>query len=213
MKEYFTKVFGWLFIGLLTTFLGSFLVSSSPALLTLVFSGPIYLILVIAELAVAIYLGAKINTMKVSTAKILYFLYALLTGVTFSSIFIIFETSSIIFIFLATSLIFGLFALIGKFTKVDLSKISIYLAMILFGIIILQIINIFFMNNTLDIVLCSISLIIFMLFTAYDMQKIARVAESGYGNENLAIIGAFQLYLDFINIFIKLLRLFGKERD
>lgn len=213
MKEYFTKVFGWLFIGLLTTFLGSFLVSSSPALLTLVFSGPIYLILVIAELAVAIYLGAKINTMKVSTAKILYFVYALLTGVTFSSIFIIFETSSIIFIFLATSLIFGLFALIGKFTKVDLSKISIYLAMILFGIIILQIINIFFMNNTLDIVLCSISLIIFMLFTAYDMQKIARVAESGYGNENLAIIGAFQLYLDFINIFIKLLRLFGKERD
>lgn len=213
MKEYFTKVFGWLFIGLLTTFLGSFLVSSSPALLSIVFSGPIYLILVIAELAVAIYLGAKINTMKVSTAKILYFIYALLTGVTFSSIFIIFETSSIIFIFLATSLIFGLFALIGKFTKVDLSKISIYLAMILFGIIILQIINIFFMNNTLDIVLCSISLIIFMLFTAYDMQKIARVAESGYGNENLAIIGAFQLYLDFINIFIKLLRLFGKERD
>ena len=213
MKEYFTKVFGWLFIGLLTTFLGSFLVSSSPALLSIVFSGPIYLILVIAELAVAIYLGAKINTMRASTAKILYFVYALLTGVTFSSIFIIFETSSIIFIFLATSLIFGLFALIGKFTKVDLSKISIYLAMILFGIIILQIINIFFMNNTLDIVLCSISLIIFMLFTAYDMQKIARVAESGYGNENLAIIGAFQLYLDFINIFIKLLRLFGKQRD
>lgn len=213
MKEYFTKVFGWLFIGLLTTFLGSFLVSSSPALLSIVFSGPIYLILVIAELAVAIYLGAKINTMRVSTAKILYFVYALLTGVTFSSIFIIFETSSIIFIFLATALIFGLFALIGKFTKIDLSKISIYLAMTLFGIIILQIINIFIMNNTLDIVLCSISLIIFMLFTAYDIQKIARVAESGYGNENLAIIGAFQLYLDFINIFIKLLRLFGKQRD
>lgn len=213
MKDFITKVFGWLFIGLLTTFASAFALAMSPTLFVAVFSSYLYWVIIVAEVVVAIILSARIHKMKPLTAKILYFAYAILTGLSFSSIFIIYEMSSIIFIFLVAAILFGLFAIIGKTTKIDLSKIGIYLLMTLIGIIILEIINIFLFNNTLNIVICIVSLVVFMLYTAYDMQKITSVAVSGYGNENLAIIGAFQLYLDFINIFIKLLRLFGRRRD
>ena len=118
--------------------------------------------------------------------------------------------ASIIYVFLATSLIFLVFSILGKRTKVDLTKLGTYLMVGLFSIIIIMIINMFVMNNTLDIVLCVISIIIFTGYIYYDVNKIVYYFDD---TENMAIVGAFQLYLDFINIFLDLLRLFGKERN
>lgn len=211
MKNNYYKVFAWLFVGLLVTFACGYLTASSVKLLTAIFSGSGYWVIFILEVVVAIVLGARIHKMDPTIAKILYILYAGLTGLTFSSIFIIYKMTSIIFIFLLASLLFGVFAIIGKYTNIDLGKFSTYLLMVLFAIILLEIVNIFIMNNTLDMALCIISLIIFFGYTAFDMQRISRMGE--FESDNMAIYGAFQLYLDFINIFIKLLRLFGKEKD
>ena len=139
----------------------------------------------------------------------LYIGYTALTGLTFSSIFIVYEVSSIIYVFLATSLVFLVFSIIGKRMNVDLRKMGIYLFVLLIAVIVLEIINIFIMNQTLDMVSCILGLCIFVGYIAYDVRKIEYYADS----DNMAIIGAFNLYLDFINIFIRLLQLFGKRRD
>ena len=117
---------------------------------------------------------------------------------------------SIIWIFLATSIIFGLFAYIGKNLNIDLRKFGIYLLIALLSVIVLEIINIFVMNNTLDMVLCVVGILIFTMYIAYDINVICNYYDD---SDNMAILGAFNLYLDFINIFIKLLRLFGESRN
>ena len=211
MKNNYYKVFAWLFVGLLVTFASGYLTASNVGLLKAIFSGSGYWVIFILEIVIAIVLGARINNMDPTIAKVLYILYAGLTGLTFSSIFIIYKITSIIFIFLLAALVFGIFALIGKHTNIDLGKFSTYLLMALLAVIILEVVNIFIMNNTLDMALCIISLVIFFGYTAFDMQRISRMSE--FESDNMAIYGAFQLYLDFINIFIKLLRLFGKEKD
>ena len=112
---------------------------------------------------------------------------------------------------MVAALVFGLFAFIGSVTKIDLTRFSTIIMMSLFGIVILGIINIFLNSPTLDLFLSWVGLILFMGITAYDMQKLK--AYAAVGTDNLAILGALDLYLDFINIFIKLLNLFGKRRD
>lgn len=211
-NKIYSKVFGWLFIGLMLTFISGFLISTSEEAIRFLFSGSMYMIVFIAQLVIAVFLGARIFKMDPTISKILYLTYSLLTGVTFGSIFLIFKMSSIIFIFLVTSLIFGIFAVIGSKVKMNLGKFSTYLFMALIAIIILEIINIFLMNNTLDIVLCGISVLIFMGFTAYDIQKVKQLCTIGYDTDTIAILGAFELYLDFVNLFIDLIKLFGKER-
>ena len=211
MKNNYYKVFAWLFVGLLVTFACGYLTATNVGLLKAIFSESGYWVIFILEIVIAIVLGARINNMDPTIAKVLYILYAGLTGLTFSSIFIIYKITSIIFIFLLAALVFGIFALIGKHTNIDLGKFSTYLLMALLAVIILEVVNIFIMNNTLDMALCIISLVIFFGYTAFDMQRISRMSE--FESDNMAIYGAFQLYLDFINIFIKLLRLFGKEKD
>lgn len=208
-NEFLSKVFKWFGLGLLITFIVSYLVSNNLMLLSLIFNGYGYIIILILEIVLAIWLTTRIRKMDSKLTKILYIGYTALTGLTFSSIFIIYEITSIIWIFLVSAIIFFVFALIGKNEKIDLSKFGIYLFIGLIGIILLNIINIFIMNNTLDIILCIIGLIIFIAYVAYDINKIIKYYDD---TDNLAVIGAFELYLDFINIFIKLLRLFGKER-
>ena len=208
-NEFLSKVFKWFGLGLLITFIVSYLVSNNLMLLSLIFNGYGYIIILILEIVLAIWLTTRIRKMDSKLTKILYIGYTALTGLTFSSIFIIYEITSIIWIFLVSAIIFFVFAMIGKNEKIDLSKFGIYLFIGLIGIILLNIINIFIMNNTLDIILCIIGLIIFIAYVAYDINKIIKYYDD---TDNMAVIGAFELYLDFINIFIKLLRLFGKER-
>lgn len=211
MKNY-SKIFMWMCIGLLVTFATGFFVSTNENMLVSIFSSGMYFILIIAELATVIFLTARLHKMSETTAKISFILYSFLTGLTFSSIFVVYELTSIIYVFLVSALLFGVFAVIGATTNIDLSKIGTILLMLLFGIIICTLINMFIGSESFDLVLCIIGLIVFMIYVTYDMQKIKQL-ESIYDGDKLAIIGALELYLDFINIFLRLLELFGKNRD
>lgn len=211
-NKIYSKVFLWLFIGMLMTFLTGIYTTTNESALSVIFSGGFYWILVVVELLLAIFLSARIHKMSPTTARICYLLYTFLTGLTFSSVFIVYKLESILLVFGITSLLFLVFALIGTTTKIDLSKLGTYLLMMLLGIIICSIINIFLGNSTFDLVISCISIIVFLGYIAYDVQKIKRL--NGFlAEDNLAVIGAFELYLDFINIFIDLLRLFGKADD
>lgn len=208
-NELMTKVFRWLSIGLLITFMTAYLVSNNWQLSSLIFKGHTLTIIVIIEIVVCIFLTVRIHKMEPTTAKILYIGYTALTGLTFSSIFIVYEIESIIWIFLATALVFIIFSIIGKSLNVDLRKMGTYLLILLLSIIVLEIINIFLMNQTLNMVNCILGLTIFVAYIAYDIKKIDYYEDT----DNNAIIIAFDLYLDFINIFIRLLELFGKRKD
>ena len=210
-NKVFEKVFMWMFIGLLITFLTGYVVSSNDNILYNIFSGGTYFILIIIELVLVVYLSARIHKMQVTTARIVFILYSFVSGLTFGSIFIVFKMSSIMLIFLITAILFGIFALIGRFTKLDLTKVGTILLMMLLGIVICTFVNVFLKNDTLDLFVSYISIIVFLGFTAYDMQKIKMLSYEFDDEDKIAIIGALELYLDFINIFIDLLRIFGKR--
>ena len=212
-KKSYPKVFMWMFIGLLVTFLTGFFVSTNENMLMSIFSGGAYFILVLLELGVVIFLSARIHKMSSATAKICFIIYSFLTGLTLSSIFVVYKLESIMLIFLVAAFLFGVFAIIGYKTKLDLTRFGTILLMMLLGIILCTVINIFLGNETFDIIICIISIIVFLGFVAFDIQKIKRLENSMIDRENLAIIGALELYLDFINIFLDLLRLFGDSRD
>ena len=212
-KKLYPKVFMWMFIGLLVTFLTGFFVSTNENMLMSIFSGGAYFILVLLELGVVIFLSARIHKMSSATAKICFIIYSFLTGLTLSSIFVVYKLESIMLIFLVAAFLFGVFAIIGYKTKLDLTRFGTILLMMLLGIILCTVINIFLGNETFDIIICIISIIVFLGFVAFDIQKIKRLENSMIDRENLAIIGALELYLDFINIFLDLLRLFGDSRD
>ena len=136
------------------------------------------------------------------------------SGITLSGIFIYYELSSIIYSFLITAVIFGVFAFIGFTTKLDLTKIGSYLIIGLFGVILCTIVNIFLKNDVLYLIASIVCVIVFIGMTAYDVQKIKQIENSGVVPlENLPIYGALQLYLDFINLFIEILKFFGKRND
>lgn len=209
-NEFLGKVFRWFGVGLLVTFLVAFLVSTNVSILIFIFSGSVYWIIFILGLILAIWLTSRIHSMSSGMAKALYIGYSALTGATLSSIFVVYEITSIIWIFLASSLVFIIFSFLGKNDKFDLSNYGVYLFVALLASIILEVINLFLMNQTLNMALCVIVLCIFVAYVAYDVQKIVRRYEE---TDNMAVIGAFDLYLDFINIFLRLLQLFGKKRD
>ena len=211
-NKIYSKVFMWMFIGLLVTFITGIYTSTNVNALEVIFNKSGYWILLIVELGLAIFLSARIHKMSPTTARICYLLYTFFTGLTFSSIFIVYKIESIMLVFLVTAILFLIFAIIGKTTKVDLTKISTILLMALLGVIICTIINIFLQNSTFDMILSGISVLIFLGFIAYDIQKIKRL-DGWVNEENLAVIGAFELYLDFINIFLDLLNLFGNSKD
>ena len=210
-NKIFGKVFMWMFIGLLVTFLTGYVVSVNDNMLYNIFSGVTYFLLIIIELVLVIFLSARIKKMQVTTARIVFILYSFVTGLTFGSIFVVFELTSIILVFLIAASLFGLFALIGYFTKLDLTKLGTILLMMLLGVVICVIVNMFLNNSTFDLVISCISIIVFLGFTAYDIQKIKLLAYEFEEEGKVAIIGALELYLDFINIFLDLLRIFGNR--
>ena len=210
-NKVFAKIFMWMFIGLAITFGVGYYVSCNANMLYNVFAKG-YLILSIVELLVVIVLSMCINKLSPIVAKILFCVYSFLTGLTFSAIFVVYELTSIIYVFGITSLVFLIFALIGYYTKIDLSKLGVYLFIGLVAIIIASIINVFVGSETFDLGLTIIAILVFIGYVAYDMNVIKRNLQF-YNQENIAIYGALQLYLDFINLFIRLLKLFAKERN
>ena len=213
MNKLMSKTFLWMFIGLMVTFITGYVVSVNENMITSVFDSPLFYLLIILEFGLVIFFSARIHKMKPTTAKICFLIYSFVSGLTFSSIFLGFKMSSIMFVFLITALVFGIFGAIGYFTKINLNKLGTILFMGLIAIIISIIINMFLNNTMFDLIVSIVAIIIFFGYIAYDIQNIKRAYESGIDSDNIAILGAFELYLDFINIFIHLLQIIGDAKD
>lgn len=211
-SNFLSRVFLWMFVGLLVTFATGAVVSGNVNMLEGIFSTGGYIFLVVVELVLVIVLSARVHKMSPTGAKLAFILYSFVSGLTFSSIFVTFKVSSIIFVFLITALIMLIFAVLGARTSIDLSKIGTILIMTLIGIVLATVINMFVGSETFNLAICVVSIIVFMVFIAFDVQKIKRLYQMYPNNENLAILGALELYLDFINIFIDLLRIFGDNK-
>ena len=208
------KVFGWMFVGLLITFFTGYYVSLHPETMLKLFGGWAFIVIIIIEFALVIFLSARITRMKPSTAIISFIIYSAVSGLTFSSIFVTYELGSIMYVFLLAAIIFAVFALIGATTKTDFTKVGPYLLIGLIAIIICGIINIFINNSTFDLIISVAGVGIFVIYTAYDVQQIIKLNQlSVIPEDNMAIYGALELYLDFINLFLRLLQLFGSRSD
>ena len=213
MNQLLSKTFLWMFVGLFVTFLTGYIVSINENMLLSVFNGPMFWIIIILEFALVIFFSARVHKMKPITAKICFLLYSFVSGLTFSSVFVAFEISSVMYVFLIAAVVFAIFGAIGYFLNVDLNKIGTYLLMGLLAIIICSIVNIFVGNSTFDLIISIIALLIFFGFTAYDIQKVKILSNAGIDGDVVAINGAFELYLDFINIFLHLLSIIGNSKD
>lgn len=215
MSKFFSGVYLWMFIGLAISGLVAYFTSVTPAMWKIVWSG--YTLIIILELIVVIAFSALRRKVSPNVAKILFVIYSAISGLTLSSIFLVYEIGSIGMVFLSSALMFGLLALYGYTTKTDLSSIGKVLLFALLAIIIMSVINIFVGNSTFGIVISIISIVVFLGLTAWDMQAL-KTMYNYYKNDEkelgkVAIYGALNLYLDFINIFLELLSLFGKRRD
>ncbi len=208
------KVFGWMFIGLLVTFFTGYYVALHPETMLKLFGSYAFLIVIIIEFALVVFLSARITKMKPATAIISFIIYSAVSGLTFSTIFVTYELTSIMYVFLLTAVIFAVFAFLGAVTKMDLSKIGVYLFVGLIAIIICGIVNLFLNNSTFDLIISCVCIAIFVGYTAYDVQQILKMQDFNLlPEDNLAIYGALELYLDFINLFLRLLQLFGRSSD
>ena len=212
ISSYTAKTFGWMFLGLLTTFVLSMALYSTGAVLWL-YNSLLPYVLMIAELVVVIYLSARVHKLSVGAARGLFFAYAALNAVTFSALFALYSVSSLIFVFGMTALYFGVMAIYGSVTKTDLSRIRPVLLFGLIALLAMMLLSIFI--PSLNTGMCLIGVVIFVAFTAYDTQMIRRNYMAFQGSPELlqkaSIISALQLYLDFINLFLYLLRLFGRR--
>ena len=211
LNNVFKKVYMWMFIGLLLTFATGYFVSINENMAYKVYN--LYWVLAIIEIILVIVLSTRIGKMNITTSRIMFLTYSFVSGLTFSSVFIAYDMRSIIIVFLISSLLFLIFAILGYITKLDLTSVGTFLLMALIGIVICSIINIFVGNGTFEIVICSISILIFLGFTAYDVNKIKQLQDIYPDEDSLAIVGALELYLDFINIFLDLLRIVANNRD
>jgi hypothetical protein len=217
MRDVMARVFGWMAIALGITATVSYAFALHPEMVVALERGFGIWALMLVQLGVAVVLAGFINKLSSGTAFMLYILYAVLTGVVFSSIFLIYTTASIGLTFGVCSAMFGFMALYGLFTNVDLTKMGSVMTMALFGLIIAMIINMFLHSAGFDLVISMIGVIVFAGLTAYDVQAIAQqsrfLIDQGQTSDKIALLGAFKLYLDFINLFLMLLRLLGKQRN
>lgn len=212
------KVFVWMTLALAITGLTAYGVATSPTILSLIFSSKVtFFGLIIAEFALVFAISGAINRLSLSTATMLFILYSVINGATLSSIFFAFSVATISKVFFITAGTFGAMALVGYTTKTDLTSIGKLLFMALLGIIIASVVNMFVASSGLDLILSYVGVLVFVGLTAYDTQKIKQMCQAApdasESTQKLALIGALSLYLDFINLFLYLLRIFGNNRD
>ena len=208
------KVYGKMTLGLLLTALTSFLVVSSETALALLFStrATIWILFAI-ELGVVIYLSARIDKLSTTTATILFYAYSALNGIALAPIFLAYTGTSIAMTFAITAGTFGAMAIFGYVTRQDLSKIGSFLFMALIGLIICSVVNYFLHSPMMDWCISAAGVLIFVGLTAWDTQAIKRMAAEADPSMlgKVATMGALSLYLDFINLFLHLLRFFGSR--
>ena len=210
------KVYVWMTLALLRTAVTAFGVATSPTLLTTIYSSRVVMWgLIFAEFALVIAISGAINKLSLSTATLLFILYSVLNGATLSAIFVIYTDLAIVKAFIVSAGTFGAMAVFGYTTKRDLSTIGRIMFMLLIGIIIASIVNIFLKSGAFDYIISFIGVAVFTGLTAWDSQTIKKMLMNQYdmseGSQKLALLGALNLYLDFINLFLYLLRIFGRK--
>ena len=216
-SSFITKVYGWMCSALIITGLVSTWVANTPELIELIFGNRfVFYGLLILELLGVIYLVTAIEKISSQTATLLFFTYAAVNGLTFAVIFLRYTTESIESTFYITAGTFGVMSAYGYFTKKDLTTVGNIAIMGLIGLIIASVVNLFFQSEQLQWITTYAGILIFVALTAYDTQKIKKMNiignEGSEEDKKEAIMGALTLYLDFINLFLKLLRVFGKKK-
>lgn len=223
MEHYVAKTFLWMFLGLLTTFGISFALAlnymaerQNSIIFNLFFASRYMpIILLVAELAVVVVLSARINQMAAGTATALFFAYAVINGIVFSSYFIVYSFTSLVFCFAAAAVYFGVMAGYGYLTKKDLSGWGRMLFCGLIAMLIISVLGMFIGFGMFEIVTCGLGILLFLAITAYDTQKIKAYYYQFSNDSEMAhkasIYGALNLYLDFINLFLYIIRLLGRR--
>ncbi|MBM7556374.1 Bax inhibitor-1/YccA family protein [Halanaerobacter jeridensis] len=211
-QELFSKVFGWMALALGITAVVSMLTIKSGLVRPIVTNPFIFFGLMIGELIMVVILSGKIQKLSLSAAQLIFFAYAALNGLTFSAIFLAYTSTSIVSTFAIAAGIFSFMAVYGYQTEQDLTSFGSYALMGIVGLIIASIVNIFLHSSMLYWIITYGGVILFTGLTAYDTQKIKNLAQSSRASDKIAVLGALSLYLDFINLFIYLLRIFGKKK-
>jgi len=210
------KVYVWMTLALVITGFTAYGVATSPGVLQAIYGNQLlFWGMIIAEFALVIGVSAAINRLSLTTATLMFILYSVINGALLSYIFLVYTASSVATVFFITAGTFGTMALVGYTTKTDLTSIGKYLFMALIGLIIATVVNVFIKSEGFTYILSYIGVLIFVGLTAYDSQKIKQMLiqapDAGESAQKLALLGALTLYLDFINLFIYLLRIFGKR--
>jgi FtsH-binding integral membrane protein len=216
LRSYLLQVYNYMGLGLAITGVVAFLVAATPALYVPIFTTPLKWVVMLAPLGFVFFLGAKIQTMSVSTAQLTFWAFAAVMGLSLASIFLVFTGASIARVFFITAAMFGAMSLYGYTTKRDLSGWGSFLFMGLIGIIIAMLVNLFLASAAVHFAISVIGVLVFTGLTAYDTQRIKEMyyeLDASDVATRKAIMGALSLYLNFINLFMMLLHLFGTARE
>ena len=217
LGQYTAKTFGWMFAGLLVTFIVAVGGAVTGAIFYLKYVPAWPYVLLFAELGVVLFLSARIDRMIVATARVRFFVYAILNGIVFSAYFYVFDLMILWSVFLLTSLFFGVMALIGYFANVNFSGIRPFMTGGLIFLCGFWVLSMFINLEAFEIAICTVGIFVFLLYTAYDTKKIKAYYEY-YGQmpemaAKASIFSALQLYLDFINLFLYILRVLGRRKN
>src|SRR5829696_3104203 len=216
VTAFLSKVYGWMFLGLLITAGTALAVASSPILIeTLILNRILFWILVLGQLGLVFYLSARVEKMAPTTAAGLFMLYSALVGVTSSVILLMYTGASIVSTFVITAGMFGALAVFGTTTKRSLAGVGQFMFMGLIGLILASVVGIFWQNSALQFVITVVGVLVFTGLTAWDAQRLKQMAVALPDGRvgAYAVVGALSLYLDFINLFFFVLRLIGGRRD
>ncbi len=210
------RVYFKMFLAMIVTAVTSVFVAGNEAILTLIFSSRVApIVLLVLQVGVVLILSGRIQKLSTGTASLLFYLYSVLTGVTLSVILLVYTASSIAQTFFITAAVFAAMSIYGYFTSNDLSRFGSIMFMALIGLIVCSLVNMFLKSSTMDWIISFAGVLIFIGLTAWDTQKIKYM--TAYADESMvgkiATIGALNLYLDFVNLFLYLLRFFGDSRD
>jgi hypothetical protein len=210
------KVYVWMTLALVITGFTAYGVATSPGVLQAIYGNQLlFWGMIIAEFGLVIGVSAAINRLSLTTATLMFILYSVINGALLSYIFLAYTASSVATVFFITAGTFGAMALVGYTTKTDLTSMGKILFMALIGLIIATVVNVFIKSSGMTLILSYVGVLIFVGLTAYDSQKIKQMLmqapDAGESAQKLALLGALTLYLDFINLFLYLLRIFGKR--
>ena len=210
------KVYTWMALALVITGFTAYGVATSPGVLQAIYENRfLFWILVIAEFGLVLGVSGAINRISLTTATLMFILYSVINGVLLSYVFVVYTASSVSMVFFITAGTFAAMAFIGYTTKTDLTSMGKFLFMALIGLVIATLVNLFFKSEGMTLILSYVGVLIFVGLTAWDSQKIKQMllqaTDAGEGAQKLALLGALTLYLDFVNLFLYLLRIFGKR--